>query len=534
MLTMLVVDDEAYALKGITEAIDWSDLPLSAIREADSARAAMDILEREPVDLVISDIEMPGENGMELLRWIRDKHPDTPVVFLTGHARFDYAREALQLGCFDYALKPIDHDALKGIVARAIKEIQRRRALREVEATMDVYRRQWTSELPILVERFWQDLLAGRVPPDPDRLNRQFELYGIPLRADGFVLPILLSIEQWDVDLGASDEQIMEYAVRKAALETIAGDAPGTVLQDRSDLNLLLLYLPEPDAVDRPALLQRCRRYVEACKSYFHSRVSCYVGVPAPVSGLPERIDRLMQAERCNVSAAQSVIDASVAAEGAAGGGGALPSMAEWGFLLENDQQDELLRQLEAAVSRQRDEQTSRETLELLYHGILHLVFQTAHRRGASVYEAATVSELNDPQACRSPQQLMHWAARLIGKAAAAFRDKRDSSAVVAKVNAYIQQNLHRDLSRDEIAAAVYRNPAYLSRLFRKETGLSLSESIAQQRIERAKKLLVETNDKISNIAEGLGYLHFSYFAKLFRKMTGYTPQDYRKKHQRL
>ncbi|MNE99770.1 HTH-type transcriptional regulator YesS [compost metagenome] len=63
---------------------------------------------------------------------------------------------------------------------------------------------------------------------------------------------------------------------------------------------------------------------------------------------------------------------------------------------------------------------------------------------------------------------------------------------------------------------------------------MSLSEYITQQRIERAKQLLVESNDKISSIAEGLGYVHFSYFAKLFRKLTGLTPQDYRRIHRHL
>ncbi|WP_420869702.1 helix-turn-helix domain-containing protein [Cohnella ginsengisoli] len=127
------------------------------------------------------------------------------------------------------------------------------------------------------------------------------------------------------------------------------------------------------------------------------------------------------------------------------------------------------------------------------------------------------------------------WALRLLAKTHAALLDRqRDASAVIAKIQSFVQDHLNEELGRDEIAKAVYRNPAYLSRLFRKETGMSLTDYIAQAKIERAKRLLTDTNDKISNIAEGLGYMHFSYFAKLFKKVTGVTPQDYRKKHQSI
>lgn len=537
MLTMLVVDDEIYALKGITQGIDWSDTPFGSILEADNVKSAMKTMEQRTVDLVISDIEMPGANGMELLRWIHERFPGTLVIFLTGHARFDYAREALQLGCFDYALKPIDHELLKETVVRAVKEIQSRKEMRAFEETLDIYRRQWISQLPILVERFWQDLLGGRVSMDPGRLDRQFDQYGIPLRAGDFVLPVLLSIEEWNVEMNGRDENIMEYAVRKAAAEMIVGELPGTVLQDRGELNLVILYLPDGEPVDRDALLARCRQYVAACQDYFHCRISCYVGKPASVVELPAAIDRLVQSERSNMSALESVIDAAASPDAEMPGGSGIQAampFSDWSLLLDGGRQDELLRQLDATVRRLEAEKPSRETLEMLYYGFLHMLFQTAHRKGLSIYEALTVAELNDPQASRSPQQLLHWAARLVDKTSAAFNDRKDTSAVIAKISAYVQENLHRDLTRDDIAGAVYRNPAYLSRLFRKETGMSLSEYIAQQRIERAKKLLVDTNDKISHIAEGLGYVHFSYFAKLFRKMTGLTPQEYRKRHQAI
>ncbi|XID90476.1 response regulator [Paenibacillaceae bacterium WGS1546] len=535
MLTMLVVDDELYALKGITQGIDWSDLPIGTILEAESVAEAKRHIASGQIDLLISDIEMPGENGLELLKHIREVSPQTLTVFLTGHARFEYAQEALQMGCFDYVLKPIDHDALKEIAARAIREIDHRMRQADFEYKLDQYRRQWEDQLPVLVDRFWRDLLTGRIGMGAERLNRQFEQFEIPLTAErGRVLPILLSVEQWDVELDSRDESIMEYALRKAAAETIIGDLPGTVVQEPGEMNLVLIYLEEADLPNRQQLLSRCRDFVKACGDYFHCRVSCYVDVSARIGELPASLDRLMQIERSNVQAPQTVVDASELTEEASGGGRiVLPSFLEWAILLDNGQGEELGKLIESAIGQFQRGSAGRETLELFQFGFLHMLYQAAFRKGASIYEALELSDIADPQAAKSPQALQAWALRTMRKALEAFQDRqKDSSAIVAKVQAYIQDHLHMDLNRDEIAQSVYRNPAYVSRLFRKETGLSLTDYITQTRIEKAKRLLAETNDKISHIAEGLSYVHFSYFAKLFKKMTGLSPQEYRKKHQ--
>ncbi|REE70508.1 two-component system response regulator YesN [Paenibacillus taihuensis] len=537
MVSMLVVDDEIYALKGITQGIDWSDLPIGSILEAEDATRAIRLLEEHSVDLIISDIEMPGLNGLELLRWTRDNRPQTLTIFLTGHARFDYAQEALHNGCFDYILKPVDHDTLKEIVIRALAEIELRRERQQFEEIIDINRRQWKNQLPILVERFWQELLSGRVRLSPGRLNRQFEYFDIPLNTGSRVLPVLLSIEQWDIELDARDESIMEYALRKSAAEIILGEWPGTVLQDRNELNMVLLYLNEGDTADRAALLRRCSEYVDACQSYFHCRVSCYVGEDAGLGGLSSSIDRLQQLERSNVSAPQSVQDAASSGYemSGAGTGIQLPSFADWGALLDNGSYEQLGMLVEDTLKQWQSEQASREALELFHYGMMSMMYRVAYRKGFSIYDVFTVSELKDYQVPRNSIQLLAWASKMVYKMGQAIAERpRDASAVIAKVQSFIHENLHKELTRDDIAASVYRNPAYLSRLYRKETGSSLSDYITEVRIERAKRLLIETNDKVSNIAEGVGYVHFSYFAKLFKKMTGLSPQEYRKMYQIL
>lgn len=537
MLTMLVVDDEIYALKGITQGIDWSDLPIGSILEAENVDQAKRFVESQQVDLVISDIDMPGANGLELLRYMNEASPQTLTMFLTGHARFEYAQEAVQYGCFAYVLKPVDHDELKDLVRRAADEIAQRRMRQDVDRTIEEYRRQWASQLPILVERFWQDVLEGAAPRSAERLERAFAQYDIPLTASGRVLPVLLSVEEWDVALDDRDERVMEYAVRKAAAEIVLGEAPGTVLQTQGEMSLLLIYLQDGGAsLDIASLKDKCAQYVQACGVYFHCRMSCYIGEPVAAAGLADALDRLSNLERANVNRTQSVFDLREGEEPAVYAPGLLePSYTDWGVWLDGGQIDELTAAIEQSLLRRPEEPTSRDMLETFYYGFVHTLYLAAQRKGFALHEAVPAAELHDGLTAKTPQAMAAWAVKAARKTAEACAGRqRESSAVISKIQAYVQDHIHQELGRDEIARSVFLNPAYLSRLFRKETGLSLTDYIAQAKIGRAKRLLAETNDKISHIAESLGYVHFSYFAKLFRKMTGVTPQDYRKQHRQL
>lgn len=98
----------------------------------------------------------------------------------------------------------------------------------------------------------------------------------------------------------------------------------------------------------------------------------------------------------------------------------------------------------------------------------------------------------------------------------------------------YIATNIQNEsMNRESIANAVFLNPDYLSRLFKHETGQSLSDYILEQRLSLAKSLLVSTNLPISDISLHLGYSSFSYFSRTFKNATGITPMEYRKKHKK-
>lgn len=152
MFHVLVVDDEMYAVKGIIEGIDWSGLDVSKKYEAYNAREARAILESTRVDLMICDITMPEENGLELLEWAKTRCPELETIFLTCHADFGFARKALQLGSRDYLLKPVIYEEMEEVLRKNFERILSKRS---DQKNMESYKNYYS------IEEQWKSLLEN-------------------------------------------------------------------------------------------------------------------------------------------------------------------------------------------------------------------------------------------------------------------------------------------------------------------------------------------------------------------------------------
>lgn len=184
---ILLVDDEELALLGIENGIHWDTLGIETISKADSMKRAQQFLQSQKVDLMISDIEMPGGSGLELIRWVRDNYPDIQCIFYTCHAEFSYCQEAIRMGAADYVLKPIPYGELEAIIDRTLKQVK---ANREVKGLQDMWSdlsEQQSENKPSLVETVKQMIkdnlaiemsreeLAQKVFVNPDYLSRLFK-----------------------------------------------------------------------------------------------------------------------------------------------------------------------------------------------------------------------------------------------------------------------------------------------------------------------------------------------------------------------
>ena len=128
-MKLLLVDDEVTMIQIMEKAIDWKKKGIQKVFVAYNADEARDILASSAIDIMICDIEMPGESGLELIQWMQDAYPEIICIILTGFPDFNYARSAISLGVYQYLLKPVSFEELEKVISSAIERVEENMAV---------------------------------------------------------------------------------------------------------------------------------------------------------------------------------------------------------------------------------------------------------------------------------------------------------------------------------------------------------------------------------------------------------------------
>ena len=383
-MNILVVDDESVIRSGIERTIR-NQFPEHAVYLAASPEGAVDLLKNESIDLVLTDVLMPGMTGLELMEISRKSHAHVKWVVISAYSEFAYAQDAVRLGAKDYLLKPIGKDSLIQLIRKLGDEIAEENA-RSKETYL------LKTNLRLLREAVFARCASG------------LDLGGTDLKPftenhPSFHL-IMVRMES------ERDMKLEHFIVENVLTELIESAGTGFVASVDAKSLLGLVTLREESTPQRlvDQLRSHLKRYLKAPFQVLHTeRLSDFNQVPAEV-------------QRMRKAAASQVYD--------------------------------------------------------------------------------------------------HYASG------------GDQSVEVALQ--YIQGHYHTDLSLEKVASIVYLNPIYFSQLFKQKTGHGFKEYITQLRLERAMELLRESELKIADISERVGYPDMRHFSQVFRKKTGLTPSEYR------
>lgn len=520
MVNVLVVDDEAISVKGIKAGIHWEKIGVSSVFSAYSAKQAKKIFESEQVDILLSDIEMPQEDGLQLLGWVRQNYPETGTVILSCHTDFSYARRALQLGSTDYALKSMTYEELERVIAEAIRKYQ---AARD-EKKYSSFGQLWYRNKPFLIEQFWDDVVNRKIGPGTDDYSRVAE-EGDTITADTCILPVLIQITSGFKSGGQNVGKALAKAAKKA-LDTEGGCFLGL------------------DGTSFLCIAQRDKRQSAACSSIREDfanissdlaeacgvELACYIGVETTPSGLADIVDGLQGIKHDNVALRSGLFYLTDHEKQRAELD--VTNINRWVSFLMQTPNENLAHETELYISQLVEtgrmdavvlKQFNQDFLQIVYSLMeqkniqAHLIFSDPF--SISLFEKAT----------NSVYDTMEWVRHIILRVKDYSTKLEDSLSVIDKVKRYISLHIGEELSREDIASYVYLNPDYLTRLFKKETGQTMIEYIQSERIESTKKLMETTNLSVSKIAEKMGYSNFSHFARMFRKHTGLSPLEYKK-----
>ncbi|WP_128101305.1 helix-turn-helix domain-containing protein [Paenibacillus sp. DCT19] len=532
MRNLLIVDDEVYALQAMVEGVDWQSAGIDQVFSAGDAEEARAILKRHAIDIMICDIEMPGETGLDLQSWVLKHDPGMLTIFLTGHALFAYAQTAIKLNSFDYVLKPAPADQLLKIVSQAVDKIKAGEQRTHTNKLYETVYKRWQTHKPLLTERFWKDAISQRMTLTKQRLQELAEVYGAEIDPNARIVPIVISVEEWVREFDLRDEEVLEYALRNAAKEMLLGDRPGEVFQDHGGLNIVLAYEQDGIVASASEMEQDCQIYIRECGTYFYCRLSCYVGVPVAVTELQGMLNELMDMERRNIKELAGVFVYDEQGRDTEDRFLPIPWFSELSILFETGKVGDLRERVDEIFELLAgQERLSPEILRLYYHAMLHVVYPLLHQKNVSVRSLYPGErEPEESFVTRSLPQLKQWTLDLISRVVPVlYPDDHSPMTIVDQLCIYIENHIGEELMREELASFAGFNPAYLSRLFRKEKGMSLSEFILQRRVAKAKTLLSQSTVKVTDIAGKVGYYNYSHFTKMFKKCTGITPQEFRK-----
>src|SRR5258708_25086667 len=153
---VLLVDDDPMLLQALSQTISLR-MSMVEVETVDSAQAALALLQEHEYDAIVSDIKMPGMDGLALLAQVKERHPDTLVILITGHSDHQLAIQALRGGAYDYILKPIDRDDFVASLSRALHTHQLHQQVAEQQCTLERY----ALSLEHMVEQRTRELAAA-------------------------------------------------------------------------------------------------------------------------------------------------------------------------------------------------------------------------------------------------------------------------------------------------------------------------------------------------------------------------------------
>ena len=531
-MIVLIVDDQIHVAKGVESGINWQQLSVDGVQTANSMQEAQRVFKNMPVDIVISDIEMPMGSGIELIEWVREYYPETECIFLTSHEDFEYAKQAIKLGAFDYLIQPIQYDELEKVVARAIGKINQKYKKEE----LSLLGQYWQDNAGNVRENYWGSILSGSYQQNSARLDSLASQLGIDVTPPMEYLPILISVIRRQIQLNEWDDDLLKGTFINL-LEEIIFDQAGIlqVVQMDASHYVFLIPLTETGPIEEMTVLQKMRFFNNFCQSNLKSSLAVYIGSYAPMAGLAGIYHRLTDLDHRNVANYSKVFTLSNL-EGSEKKDFEIPEIARWALLLDQGLSDRVYTEVVDFFNRKiAREEVDAAFLARFQNEFMQMIWQLSESRGVKNLDLMFSQQSVDHflGSLSNVDNMLAFVRSVVTVPLSPTITESDFQSTIEQVKSYIRDNLDRELSRNEIAERVFLNPEYLSRLFRKETGQSLIEYITSERINTAIGYLVRTNMPVSIIASKVGHTNFSHFSKIFKKVTGLTPNEYRQTHVR-
>ncbi len=487
---VIVIDDNPNTVRSLNTGIDWPSHGFELVGTAYDGVEGGRLIQALRPHVVITDIRMPGTDGLTLIEQHRELLHDSRVILITGYDRFQYAAQAIKLSVFDFILKPIDDAELSESLIRARKSLDRDRESAQHSVQMEWFKRR---------ARMLSQLTGGVGDTVPNFCDPGLHSYCFLAASIGqsFSQPILqrLSFQAYPESLDLLSVVMEDVLVMFCGFRQEDTGWKNTV---RSLTHQLSGFMPNMlCAVSR--LHTNPLAFRTACQEARHTLLEQSVFPHRETIVFCENLPEDSQLPYVNdmQSLSQELADTDVAAKEA------------WAAILH------------ASGGRMRQ----MRVLLMLYSARI-LQKQFAHFHPSDAIDAIDTAVYDIPQLA-TPEGAQKWFFRFRQELDLAAKNS-SMSTLIRNVLAHINTYAADGVSLESVAKQFHISPHYLSSLVRKETGVTFQQHVIQAKLEVSKKLLNDTRMRVEDIAYAVGYENYISFYNMFKRIEQKTPTEYR------
>ncbi|MDF2923289.1 MAG: two-component system response regulator [Paenibacillaceae bacterium] len=528
MTRILIVDDEILVRLSLKTLIPWSEHGFEIVGEARNGKEALELLEKDPCHIVLTDIRMPDMDGLELISRIREKWPYTRCLILSNHNDFEYVRKALRLGAVDYLLK------LAWVPEELLEKCKRLQSeFRQEEEDLEEKHRA-AFQLERLSREAREKLLRDLLTKHTSKLEIANSLAGLEFDFETSRFRVAaVAIDSYERVLEEDryqSEQLLNYTVANILNEMVRKNGGGELVEVGNGRFALLSSAITEELLKQ--LQQVAETYAKVTLSFGVSREHREMfGLHHAFAEAEETLQKRF------FRGGGTLLFADAPPRRAAGEPVRLvaANAAGWLRLFESRQTEAILPELAAWHSQwaQAEELPPAEVRDEWLH-LLVLLNKSLESDRKDIYSVPAYLDQYPFEVVRNSETLSEihewfsgWLTQTMTyvKETAGARLRPEIQAVLD----IIQQEYHTQLKVSDIARRVGFAENYLSVLFRKETGEKIVDTLTAVRMKKARELLLDPGLKIYEISEMVGYTDSNHFSKYFKKIEGVFPLEFRK-----
>lgn len=529
-MRLIIVEDDLLTAEVVRDSINWGVFGIHDVQMAHNVAGAQKLFEERVPDIVLCDIEMPKGSGLDLLKWARGNNYRSEFIFLTNHENFEFASTALEYNAIGYITKPFNIDKTEMAISKAVEKIKKENRLQQFSE----YGQYWLENKKLITENFWRDLLFFNIPPDQTAIAEEITKRKLSLTMEEQYRIILVSVIKSENPGALQDDQTFEYALKKLSSEVILGELDFEhaiyYVTDRNHYVAVILK----DAPDEQ-IKDKCAEFIDSCERYLKCTAACYIGSDSAVDSLANNRLKLEEMDQNNLVLRSRVFFESDEEILNLKGQYALDTDA----LSEMFEKREKLQivnflksELEMLVAKNS---LDASTMYSIHQDFMQIVYTFLYKKEIQAHKLFSdkVSQKLNLRAVNSVFDMLKWVHFVTTKTIDYAEEVKKSESIIDKAKQYILEHYKEEITRNDVAASVFLTPEYLAKMFKAETGIVIKDYINQCRIEQAKEMLRNSDASVSMIASEVGFDNFSYFSTIFKKLTGASPQSFRREDEK-